>query len=125
LDLYKANSLRERKLKTYLTIFFPVFFIALSATFVIWYESYVNGNAGEINGLFIIVVGIMVGILLIPPFFALSKSRMPRWTMMPIIISLFALWEIAFDLFALMFFPILIDILILDYVSSKSVASNI
>ena len=63
-----------------------------------------------------VMLMITIGMLLIPPMFAFfGKRRMPTWLMVFILVVLFVLWEIGFDAYALLIFPIIVDVFILVY----------
>jgi len=120
----KITDSTERKLRTLLIIFFPVFFISFLVTGIVYYKSYVDGLVGGIS-INIILLLIMIGVLLVPPFFAhFNKRRMPTSLVVFLLVVLFALWEIDFDTFAPMIFPIIVDFFILVYTNSRPRASN-
>ena len=115
MDSYKIADSYERKSKILSIIFFPVFFISLLATSVLWYKSYIEGNGGNVPVIMVILI-IMVVMLLIPPTLVLfSKRRISTWLMVFILIVLLPLWEIGFDGLGLLIFPIIVDIFILAY----------
>jgi len=122
-DSNKISNSNENKRRTLLIIFFPVFFSSLFVMALVEHKSYVNGNGGNIP----VIIGmliIMVGVLLVPPVFSFFKRRMPTWLMVLILVILFALWEIGFDAFAPMIFPMIVDVFILVYTNSRPRALN-
>ncbi len=121
---YRIADLDEGRLKTLLTIFFPVFLISLFATGIIWYKSYIGGNGGNIAIIMLMLLA-TISILLVPPMFAFfSKRRMQTWLMTLILVVLFSLWEIGFDVYALLIFPIIVDVFILVYINQGQRVRN-
>ena len=115
MNSYKIADSNEGKFKILLIIFFPVLFISLFATGILWYKSYIDGNGGNIPTSMVMLM-ITIGVLFIPPMFAFfGKRRMPTWLMVFILVVLFVLWEIGFDTYALLIFPIIVDVFILVY----------
>ena len=124
MDSYKIADSNERKFKILLIIFFPVFFISLFATGILWYKNYIDGNGGSIPTIMVMLM-ITIGMLLIPPMFAFfGKRRMPTWLMVFILVVLFVLWEIGFDAYALLIFPIIVDVFILVYANRGPAVLN-
>jgi Na+/melibiose symporter-like transporter len=121
---YKITDSNEGKFKIILIIFFPVLFISLFATGILWYKSYIDGNGGNILIIMVLLM-IMISVLFIPPMFAFfGKRRMPTWLMVFILVVLFGLWEIGFDVYALLIFPIIVDVFILVYANQGPAVLN-
>ncbi len=118
-------DLNGRRLKNLLIVFFPVFIISLLVTAVLYYQSYLDGNGGNIPAIIGMLL-IMVALLLIPPILVyFRKSKVTTWLMISILLVLFGLWEIGFDAFALLIFPIILDLFILLYGTERSLKSHI
>jgi hypothetical protein len=122
-DSNKISKSNGNKRRTLLIIFSPVFFSSLLVTALTEYKNYVNENGGNIPVIIDMFI-IMVGVLLVPPVFSFLKKRIPTWLMVLILVILFALWEIGFDVFAPMIFPIIVDVFILVYTNSRPRALN-
>ena len=124
MNSYKIADSNEGKFKILLIIFFPVLFISLFATGILWYKSYIDGNGGNIPTSMVMLM-ITIGVLFIPPMFAFfGKRRMPTWLMVFILVVLFVLWEIGFDTYALLIFPIIVDVFILVYANRGPAVMN-
>lgn len=123
MDSNKISKSNGNKRRTLLIIFSPVFFSSLLVTALTEYKNYVNENGGNIPVIIDMFI-IMVGVLLVPPVFSFLKKRIPTWLMVLILVILFALWEIGFDVFAPMIFPIIVDVFILVYTNSRPRALN-
>ncbi len=124
MNSYKITDSNEGKFKIILIIFFPVLFISLFATGILWYKSYIDGNGGNILIIMVLLM-IMISVLFIPPMFAFfGKRRMPTWLMVFILVVLFGLWEIGFDVYALLIFPIIVDVFILVYANQGPAVLN-
>ena len=124
MNSYKIADSNEGKFRILLIIFFPVLFISLFATDILWYKSYIYGNGGNIPAIMVLLM-IMISVLFIPPMFAFfGKRRMPIWSMVFILVVLFGLWEIGFDVYALLIFPIIVDVFILVYANRGPAVLN-
>ena len=124
MNSYKITDSNEGKFKIILIIFFPVLSISLFATGILWYKSYIDGNGGNILIIMVLLM-IMISVLFIPPMFAFfGKRRMPTWLMVFILVVLFGLWEIGFDVYALLIFPIIVDVFILVYANQGPAVLN-
>ena len=107
------NKARNKELKNLLIAFLATFFITVSITIFVEYRAILAGNGGNVPVIIAMLIIIITTLLLTTFFKYFENTKLPTWLMVSIILILFTIWVIGFDIFALLIIPILIEILIL------------